>query len=151
MGDVTLISPLSFWSIKSIPAKKIFSFFKSFAKIFDIFFSVVVSFVLIALPPLLKLLKKEPFLGILEIAPTIFPLMIKTLLSPLFILGKNFFLGFSPERENPGDKSFSYNSTPKVISGFSKQCLSIGYFLYKEICKKVYIILSLLKYLKWKI
>jgi len=55
-----------------------------------------------------------------------------------FILGKNFFLGFSPERENPGDKSFSYNSTPKVISGFSKQCLSIGYFLYKEICKKVY-------------
>ena len=38
-----------------------------------------------------------------------------------FILGKNFFLGFSPERENPGDKSFSYNTTPKVISGFSKQ------------------------------
>ena len=55
-----------------------------------------------------------------------------------FILGKNFFLGFSPERENPGDKLFSYKSTPKVISGFSKQCLSIVYFLYNEICNKVY-------------
>ena len=38
MGDVTLISPLSFWSIKSIPAKKIFSFFKSFAINLDILF-----------------------------------------------------------------------------------------------------------------
>ena len=38
-----------------------------------------------------KLLKKEPFLGILDIAPTIFPLIMKTLLSPLLILGKYFW------------------------------------------------------------
>ena len=41
------------------------------------------------------------------------------------ILGKNFkagidvFFGYSPERENPGDKKFSYKITPKVISGYS--------------------------------
>ena len=38
------MSPLSFWSIKSIPAKNIFSFFKSLAIILDIFFSVLDNF-----------------------------------------------------------------------------------------------------------
>ena len=37
-----------------------------------------------------KEIKKDPFLGTLEIAPQTFPLIIKTLLSPLLILGKNF-------------------------------------------------------------
>jgi UDP-N-acetyl-D-glucosamine dehydrogenase len=59
-------------------------------------------------------------------------------------LGKNFYLVFSPERENPGDKSFSYKSTPKVVAGFSKNCSSIGYNLYKLICKKVFLANSIM-------
>ena len=30
-------------------------------------------------------------------------------------IGKNFNLIYSPERENPGDKNFSYKSTTKVV------------------------------------
>ncbi len=50
--------------------------------------------------------------------------------------GKNFFLGFSPERENPGDKNFSYANTPKLISGYSKLCLNLIDFVYAPIVKK---------------
>ena len=52
------------------------------------------------------------------------------------ILGKNFFVGYSPERENPGDKNFSYKKTPKIISGFSKNCLILMDALYKHIIHK---------------
>ena len=48
-------------------------------------------------------------------------------------IGKNFFVGYSPERENPGDKNFTYKKTPKVISGFSKNCLKLIDALYKNI------------------
>ena len=51
-------------------------------------------------------------------------------------IGSNFFVGYSPERENPGDKSFSYKKTPKVISGFSKYCLILMDALYKHITFK---------------
>ena len=60
-----------------------------------------------------------------------------------FSLGKNFYLIFSPERENPGDKLFSYKSTPKVVSGYSKLCSSIGFHLYKLLSKKVHLASSL--------
>ena len=52
------------------------------------------------------------------------------------ILGKNLFLGYSPERENPGDKKFSYSKTPKVISGYSKKCLILVDLVYSYIVKK---------------
>ena len=52
------------------------------------------------------------------------------------IFGKNFFVGYSPERENPGDKNFTYKKTPKVISGFSKNCLILMDALYKHIIYK---------------
>ncbi len=60
-----------------------------------------------------------------------------------FSLGKNFYLIFSPERENPGDKLFSYKSTTKVVSGYSKVCGLIGLHLYKLFSKKVHLASSL--------
>jgi UDP-N-acetyl-D-glucosamine dehydrogenase len=53
-----------------------------------------------------------------------------------FKLGESFFLGYSPERENPGDKKFSYKTTPKVISGYSKNCLKIINNVYSFIARK---------------
>ena len=35
-------------------------------------------------------------------------------------IGKDIFICYSPERENPGDNSFTYNTTPKIISGMTK-------------------------------
>ncbi len=53
-------------------------------------------------------------------------------------IGKSVFFGYSPERENPGDKNFSYDKTPKVISGYTKECLNLTYEIYKPIVKKIY-------------
>ena len=53
-------------------------------------------------------------------------------------IGKNIFFGYSPERENPGDKSFSYQKTPKVISGYSSNCLKLMKKIYNSIAKKTY-------------
>lgn len=53
-------------------------------------------------------------------------------------IGKSIFFGYSPERENPGDKNFSYTKTPKVISGYTKECLNLTHKIYQPIVKKVY-------------
>ena len=52
------------------------------------------------------------------------------------ILGTNLFLGYSPERENPGDSKFSYKKTPKVISGYTDKCLTLIDLVYSHIVKK---------------
>ena len=52
-------------------------------------------------------------------------------------IGRNIFVGYSPERENPGDKNFSYTKTPKVISGFTKNCEVLVKKIYSPIVKKI--------------
>lgn len=54
-----------------------------------------------------------------------------------FKLGENFFLGFSPEREDPGNKKFSLTKIPKVVSGYSKECLDLVEHIYKTIIPTV--------------
>ena len=49
-----------------------------------------------------------------------------------FNLGKDFFLGFSSERINPGLNENSINKIPKVVSGFSNKCLHIVSHFYKK-------------------
>ena len=50
-----------------------------------------------------------------------------------FSIGKNFFVGYSPEREDPGNKNFSTKNIPKVISGVTKNCLNIISCIYNQI------------------
>ena len=42
-----------------------------------------------------------------------------------FEIGENFFIGFSSERINPGKNENSIQTIPKVVSGYSKNCLKI--------------------------
>tara|TARA_B100000902_G_scaffold243773_1_gene230797 strand:+ start:775 stop:2076 length:1302 start_codon:yes stop_codon:yes gene_type:complete len=42
-----------------------------------------------------------------------------------FVIGENFFLGFSSERINPGINENTIQNIPKVVSGHSKNCLKI--------------------------
>ncbi len=53
-----------------------------------------------------------------------------------FKIGKDFFVGYSPEREDPGSKKFSFWNTPKIVSGYSNSCQIIVESLYKKIVKK---------------
>jgi UDP-N-acetyl-D-glucosamine dehydrogenase len=50
--------------------------------------------------------------------------------------GKDFFLAFSPERENPGDPIYSAANTPKVIGGYTKNCLRLADALYRQVAVK---------------
>ncbi len=46
--------------------------------------------------------------------------------------GKDYFLAYSPEREDPGNKSFDASSIPKVVGGFDEPSLSIANSLYQH-------------------
>lgn len=46
-------------------------------------------------------------------------------------VGKDFFIVYSPEREDPGNVKFKNKSIPKVISGISNNCLDIGMCFYQ--------------------
>jgi UDP-N-acetyl-D-glucosamine dehydrogenase len=47
--------------------------------------------------------------------------------------GRDFFLAFSPEREDPGNKEFSTATTPKVVGGLTPDCLKLAKALYDQI------------------
>ena len=53
------------------------------------------------------------------------------------VVGKDYFLCFSPERIDPGNKNFSISNTPKVIGGITNKCTSIGQLLYNQIVADV--------------
>tara|TARA_B100000902_G_scaffold8533_1_gene10718 strand:- start:34738 stop:36030 length:1293 start_codon:yes stop_codon:yes gene_type:complete len=54
-----------------------------------------------------------------------------------FIFGNNFFIGYSPEREDPGNKKFNLKNTPKITSGLTKNCEEVTNYFYKKIVKKI--------------
>ncbi len=58
-------------------------------------------------------------------------------ISKKFTLGKDFFLGFSSERINPGFNEKFIDKIPKVVSGYTTECLKIIYHFYKTSFKKV--------------
>ncbi len=47
--------------------------------------------------------------------------------------GKDFYLAYSPEREDPNNRNFSTRTIPKVVGGFTKRCLKVANALYGEI------------------
>ena len=46
-------------------------------------------------------------------------------------LGKDFFLAYSPEREDPGNPQFAANNIPKVVGGADPQSLELACALYR--------------------
>ena len=69
---------------------------------------------------------------------TTYPGTTKELVKPLLeksglTAGKDFFLAYSPEREDPGNKDFNVSKIPKVMGGFTNDCLKLTSALYKKI------------------
>ncbi len=57
--------------------------------------------------------------------------------------GKDFFLAYSPEREDPGNKEFSVSAIPKVMGGLTDNCLRLTSNLYKNIVSETVEVSSL--------
>jgi len=47
--------------------------------------------------------------------------------------GKDFCLAFSPEREDPNNKDFKMGTIPKLVGGYSPQCLEAAKALYDTV------------------
>ncbi|ODT69489.1 MAG: UDP-N-acetyl-D-glucosamine dehydrogenase [Pelagibacterium sp. SCN 63-23] len=47
-----------------------------------------------------------------------------------FSIGEDFFLVYSPEREDPGNVDFTTHTIPKVVGGATPTCLELGRTLY---------------------
>ena len=52
-------------------------------------------------------------------------------------VGQDVFLVFSPEREDPGNPSFSTRTIPKVCGGCTPACLDAGIALYGQVIDRV--------------
>ncbi len=50
--------------------------------------------------------------------------------------GRDFHLAFSPEREDPNNPNFSTSTIPKVVGGYTKNCLRVAKALYDTIVVK---------------
>lgn len=58
----------------------------------------------------------------------ILPILTKTGLR----IGLDFFLAYSPERVDPGNKQFTTQNTSKVVGGITPVCLELAYTLYQQ-------------------
>ncbi len=79
---------------------------------------------------------------VLILESTTYPGSTKELILPYvnnieFNIGEDFFLCFSPERIDPGNKTFNTRNTPKVIGGITNNCTKIGSLLYRSIVNEV--------------
>jgi len=54
-----------------------------------------------------------------------------------FVVGKDFFLAFSPERVDPGREDWTTLNTPKVIGGISEECGEVAAVWYSQALKTV--------------
>ena len=53
-----------------------------------------------------------------------------------FVVGKDFFLAFSPEREDPNNPNYSTATIPKVVGGVTENCLKVALAIYNQVIVK---------------
>ena len=69
---------------------------------------------------------------------TTYPGTTEELLLPIFEssglkCGEDFYLAFSPERVDPGNRKFKTKNTPKVVGGVTPKCTTVAAALYESI------------------
>jgi len=53
-----------------------------------------------------------------------------------YVVGEDFYLAFSPEREDPNNPEFNTATIPKVVGGVTENCLKIALALYNQVIVK---------------
>src|SRR5690606_27881121 len=53
------------------------------------------------------------------------------------VAGRTFHLGYSPERIDPGNTTWRFENTPKVVSGVSPECLDVISAFYRRLVDEV--------------
>lgn len=99
-----------------------------------------ISFILSALGSLLPHLRPGQLM-ILE--STTYPGTTEEVIQPRLeanglVLGRDFFLAFSPERVDPGNKRFTTANIPKVVGGVTPACTQLAAALYRQVTSSVF-------------
>ena len=90
-------------------------------------------------------LKKETFISL---ESTTYPTTTETFMLPLIEQesglkqGIDFWLAYSPERVDPGNKNYQTRNTPKVLGAISVEGLSIGKALYSKAIDNICLVSS---------
>lgn len=84
---------------------------------------------------------------LISLESTTYPGTTREILLPKFEakgleVGKDFFLIFSPEREDPGNPQFNTKNIPKVVGGITVNCTRLGKTLYSKIVERVVVVSS---------
>jgi UDP-N-acetyl-D-glucosamine dehydrogenase len=78
---------------------------------------------------------------LISLESTTYPGTTAELLLPIlgvkYQVGEDFFLVFSPEREDPGNPQYPVNTIPKVVGGLTPACLEHGVALYSQVIDRV--------------
>lgn len=98
-----------------------------------------VSFIVQATSEVKKRLHKQQ---LIMLESTTYPGTTEELLLPEFEatgleVGKDFFLGFSPERVDPGNPQFQTKNIPKVVGGVTPACREVACALYRTAIETV--------------
>ncbi len=57
--------------------------------------------------------------------------------TPTRAVGEHFFLAFSPERIDPGNRAYDLRAIPKVVAGVTPACAELAQALYAQIVDRV--------------
>jgi UDP-N-acetyl-D-glucosamine dehydrogenase len=103
-----------------------------------------VSYILSAIKSVAQHIKKET-LVILE--STTYPGTTEELIKPELeksglVAGQDFYVAFSPERIDPGNKDFNVTTMPKVVGGLTPQCTKLAALVYQQITEHVHVVSS---------
>jgi UDP-N-acetyl-D-glucosamine dehydrogenase len=68
---------------------------------------------------------------------TTYPGTTAEVLQPMFegrglVVGRDFYLAFSPERVDPANEKFTTRNTPKVVGGTTPECVEVAAALYRH-------------------
>jgi UDP-N-acetyl-D-glucosamine dehydrogenase len=153
--------------IRHIPSKTIASFSRSnppaFTATADMSLLSEMDAIIICVPTPLSD-KREPDLSYVEstgrevarhmkagalvsLESTTYPGTTEDLLQPMLEArglkaGRDYFLVFSPEREDPGRADFNIKTTPKLVGGVTRACATAGRALYANIVDSVVVVSS---------
>jgi UDP-N-acetyl-D-glucosamine dehydrogenase len=99
-----------------------------------------ISFIVSATEGIAKGLRKEQ---LIILKSTTFPGTTENYVQPILEktalkVGKDFYLAFSPERIDPGNKKFNTSNTPIIVGGVTKKCTKLTQMLTETIVEKVF-------------
>ena len=81
---------------------------------------------------------------LISLESTTYPTTTENLILPIiekntnFIVEKDFYLAYSPERVDPGNKEFKTSNTPKVLGASSKKGLDIATAIYSLVISEIH-------------